>query len=110
MGSSRYGLDGIHEGGKEGMIGQRRKWGWGWIVVLIPYTSYFSKHPPDINDYLIRTLTELGGFVFLLVCYFWLRNYLGRWFTDSPYKPAIISGVISTALVVIIIGFLEALF
>lgn len=95
---------------KEGMIEQRRKWGWGWILVLIPYTNYYSRHPVEINNYLIAKSIELGGFVFLLICYFWIRNYMGRWFTDALYKPAIISGVISTFLVALIIGFLEALF
>jgi hypothetical protein len=85
---------------------QRRKWGWGWILVLMSYTSYYSQHPVKINNGLIEAFISLGGYVSILVCYFWIRNYVGR-YTDSLYKPAIISGFASIFIIGIIIQLLE---
>jgi hypothetical protein len=88
---------------------QRRKWGWGWIVVLISYTSYSSRNPVKIDNYGIKTSIELGGFVLLVPCYFWIRNYIGR-YTDDLYKPSIISGIVCLMLVGFLHGLAEAFF
>ncbi|MDO9230204.1 MAG: zinc ribbon domain-containing protein [Syntrophales bacterium] len=77
---------------------QRRKWGWGWIVMLASYTSYYSRNAVKIDNYLIKTFIELGGFVLLLPCYFWIRSYIAR-YTDDLYKPSIIAGIASLFIV-----------
>jgi hypothetical protein len=95
---------------------QRRKWGWGWVVLLAIYSNgqmYYDKtHPDKYNtstSYFIGTSSYLLGFVLLLICYFRIRNYIGG-YSDDLYKPSIISGIVSLMLVSILVAFLKAFF
>jgi len=84
--------------------------------LLIIYSNaqiyHHKTHPAKYDTsagYMLGDLSELLGFFLLPICYFWIRNYIGR-YSDDLYKPSIISGIVSFILVVFLVAFLKAFF
>ncbi|MEI8225982.1 MAG: zinc ribbon domain-containing protein [Bacteroidota bacterium] len=93
---------------------QRRKWGWGWVILVIMFTQSYglrgglSKLLRMRYDNIYTGGFELLGFIVMLIVYFWMRNYLYRYYDD--YKPSLISGIISIFSSVFLVEVLCILF
>ena len=77
----------------------KNRWGWGWFILLLSYSSWYNKAAVKPNA-IIGILVP----VFMFVCYFWLRTRMIGMFSKL-WKVSFVAGIISLFLS----GFLMAI-
>jgi len=64
-----------------------KRWGWGWIVLLLIGSSYYNKYHPSGIEAILQPVA-------LFTSYFWLRNKLiGRF--SKLWKVSFVAGFLS---------------
>lgn len=83
---------------------ERGKWGWGWVILLLIYSRTYPIEKSNKDSFVFESL----GYFVMLILYFWIRNYVGRYYDD--YKPSLISGIVSYCLTVFLVSLFSQLF
>jgi len=88
---------------------QKRKYGWGWFLLLSIYFKSIRSVPSVENYYRSEALFQLLGIFILLYIYFHFRTKL-IYYYDDIYRPPLISGIISIFITVFLVVFLHRLY